>query len=329
MEEALLLIRWPSLGLAVRARPCLRENPSLCRQIAAALPLESCMGHVVISGETVWLPTPILHFGRENMVTRQTGDVYFFGSGQSVCLTYGAVTETARVNKFAETLPEDLPVLRQAGRRILEETVYSARRSQVPVQVRWAGPPPGPAPEEARPQGAAYETAAQFLLRARAIWAKEPEEITLLRSGVPLFPGGEEMLSRLVLAESETLLLGQRMLYAWLLMARKEAIPLEDVRQLAQAVLAGEDSPLASLERLGLGSIARMGRRYLTALEALGNKEEFIALTGAFCTYCNRMHRWVHAVFPWNLGLGAFPQRRPDQLAAVAALARRLDGTGA
>ena len=39
MEEALLLIRWPSLGLAVRARPCLRENPALCRQIAAALPL--------------------------------------------------------------------------------------------------------------------------------------------------------------------------------------------------------------------------------------------------------------------------------------------------
>ena len=45
------------------------------------------------------------------------------------------------------------------------------------------------------------------------------------------------------------------------------------------------------------GTVTPFPSKGLTKVRFL--TKEFIALTGAFCTYCNRMHRWVHAVFPF------------------------------
>ena len=44
----------------------------------------------------MWFPTKILHLGPNQMVKRAIGDLYFFGSGQSVCMTYGTITESAK-----------------------------------------------------------------------------------------------------------------------------------------------------------------------------------------------------------------------------------------
>ena len=163
------------------------------------------------------------------------------------------------------------------------------------------------------------------------IWMEEPEDITLMRWGVTRSGAGTggQYFTCLVLTHTYTLMLGQRLLTALMLMATKPELDAGRMKIITKAAISESFHPTLFLADLGLPQMNVVGETYLEGLEDVKTTEDYLALTGAFCTYCNRMHRWVHAVFPWNLGLGAFPQRRPDQLAAVAALARRLDGTGA
>ncbi|CAH1651420.1 conserved hypothetical protein [Hyphomicrobiales bacterium] len=128
----------PSVGLSFRAKLLAEDNPDVVAQVLAQLPLKSVLGHVVISGEAIWMPTRIVHLGRNNMVQRHPGAVYLYAPGQSICLTYGKITESATVNKFAEVFDEDLPKLQQLGTQVYEQTVTQPRRNIVEINVRRA-----------------------------------------------------------------------------------------------------------------------------------------------------------------------------------------------
>jgi len=129
----------PGVGLSFRARLLPDENPDVVRQVLAQLPLQSVLGHVVVSGEAIWLPTRIVHLARNNMVERSPGAVYLYAPGQTICLTYGRVTESAKVNKFGEVIDGDFPILRKLGEIVYEQTVAQARRSIVQIYVRGGG----------------------------------------------------------------------------------------------------------------------------------------------------------------------------------------------
>src|SRR5262245_14800436 len=103
-----LLFDAPGLGLSFRAKLLTQDNPDVVEQVLSQLPLKSVLGHVVVSGEAIWMPTRIVHVGRNNMVQRHPGAVYLYAPGQTICLTYGKITESANVNKFAEVFAEDL-----------------------------------------------------------------------------------------------------------------------------------------------------------------------------------------------------------------------------
>lgn len=128
-------ITWPDYNKSVTA--VMREdlNPDLAAIVWEELPMTSQMGHVVISGESMWCPVKIVHLAKDNKVVRQPGDVYLFASGQSIVITYGSITETAKVSKFAEVLQEDMPTLITMGKIVLEQTVNNAVRSPVKVEV--------------------------------------------------------------------------------------------------------------------------------------------------------------------------------------------------
>jgi hypothetical protein len=126
----------PDAGLKFRARLLLDENPDVIAQVLAQLPLRSVLGHVVVSGEGIWLPTRIVHLGRNNMIQRTPGSVYLYAPGQSMCLTYGEITESATVNKFGQVLDDDLPTLRRLGEHVYQQTVAQACRSIVKINLR-------------------------------------------------------------------------------------------------------------------------------------------------------------------------------------------------
>lgn len=126
----------PDAGLTFRVRLLLDENPDVIAQVLAQLPLRSVLGHVVVSGEGIWMPTRIVHLGRSNMTQRTPGSVYLYAPGQTICLTYGSITESATVNKFGQVLDDGLPTLRRLGEHVWQQTVANARRSLVRIILR-------------------------------------------------------------------------------------------------------------------------------------------------------------------------------------------------
>lgn len=138
MSTETLLFDAPSVELSFRAKLLSQDNPDVVEQVLAQLPLKSVLGHVVISGEAIWMPTRIVHLGRSNMVQRHPGAVYLYAPGQTICLTYGKITESATVNKFAEVLEEDLPILQKLGGLVYEQTVAQPQRNIVEINVRRA-----------------------------------------------------------------------------------------------------------------------------------------------------------------------------------------------
>jgi len=138
MSTETLLFDAPSVELSFRAKLLRQDNPDVVDQVLAQLPLKSVLGHVVISGEAIWMPTRIVHLGRSNMVQRHPGAVYLYAPGQTICLTYGKITESATVNKFAEVFEEDLPLLQKLGGLVYEQTVAQPQRNIVEINVRRA-----------------------------------------------------------------------------------------------------------------------------------------------------------------------------------------------
>ncbi len=128
----------PGAGLAFKVELLTQDNPDVVAQVMKQLPLRSVLGHVVVSGEAIWTPTRIVHLGRSNMVQRSPGAVYLYAPGQSICMTYGRITESAKVNKFGQVRESDLDTLRKLGEFVWQNTVALPRRSIVEINVRRA-----------------------------------------------------------------------------------------------------------------------------------------------------------------------------------------------
>lgn len=126
----------PDADMRFRVRLLTEQNPDVVAQVMKQLPLESMLGHVVISGEAIWLPTRIVHLGKSNMVKRSPGAVYLYAPGQTICLTYGRITESALVNKFGEVLEEDLAILTRLGAHVWDQTVVQPRKNVVRITIK-------------------------------------------------------------------------------------------------------------------------------------------------------------------------------------------------
>ncbi|MBC8751866.1 MULTISPECIES: DUF3830 family protein [Paraburkholderia] len=136
MSSDLLEFHAPGPDIKFRVQLLAQDNPDVVAQVLNQLPLNSVLGHVVISGEAIWMPTKIVHLGKTNMVKRSPGAVYLYAPGQTICLTYGAITESALVNKFGQVLESDLPQLAKLGEHVWEQTVAEPRKNLVNTTVR-------------------------------------------------------------------------------------------------------------------------------------------------------------------------------------------------
>lgn len=158
----------------------------------------------------------------------------------------------------------------------------------------------------------------------QSIWMDEPDDIKLIRWGIIQGGAGtgQQYFTCMVLLETYTLMLGQRLLYPFLMMSEKAEFSVDMLKSTTKAMICSNFHPTEFLADLGLSQMHEVGEQYFSALDSVSTKEEYAQLTGAFCTYCNRMHRWIHAIFPWNIGLGAFPQRDWAEMQRVAEIAQ-------
>ncbi|MDR3359748.1 MAG: hypothetical protein LBO20_03665 [Bifidobacteriaceae bacterium] len=171
---------------------------------------------------------------------------------------------------------------------------------------------------------------AQFIeeveAETRRVWSKEPYEITLIRNQVTLTGAGSEgqYFSVLVHLEAFMMLMGPHVIYRILLLSNDANFGAYELREAMIGVLKRPFDQFEFLGDLGLASTHRLGSRYLELL-AKADRDEFVAMTGAFLSYFNRMYQWIHLVFPWDLGT-RYPKRQPDGdpvLEAAAAQWRR------
>ncbi len=125
----------PRYEFAVRAR-WLETNPRIIEVLKAALPTSALYSHVVVSGQTVGAVTRIRYDGAGVMVPRVFGSVFFYQPSQKLNLCYGEITESAKVNQFAEVIEEDLEKLRDLGSRVWSDTVASPVRQTVQVDIQ-------------------------------------------------------------------------------------------------------------------------------------------------------------------------------------------------
>jgi hypothetical protein len=94
---------------------------------------------------------------------------------------------------------------------------------------------------------------------------------------------------------------------------------LSTLVRMTREFLTGTFNVFEFMTDLGLTNMHELGQAYADSLDGVKTKEEYVELTGAMMTYVIRMHRWIHFVFPWNLGV-AFPQRKPAEIASIAAI---------
>jgi len=153
------------------------------------------------------------------------------------------------------------------------------------------------------------------------VWLDEPVEIQKIRWGVIDSGAGSggQSFSVLVHLEAYLMLVGADVMYRLLKVSRYPNTDLKHLVRTTKEFLCGTFNVFEFLTDLGLTNMHETGQAYAAALDEVTTLDEYVELTGTMMTYVIRMHRWVHFIFPWNLGV-AFPHRRPEEVVAFAAL---------
>jgi hypothetical protein len=151
------------------------------------------------------------------------------------------------------------------------------------------------------------------------VWFEEPDEIQKIRWGV-IDSGagsGEQSFSVLVHLEAYLMLVGADVMYRFLKISQYDDMELSTLNRISREFLTGTFNVFEFMTDLGITNMHQLGQMYSDALDTLTTKEEYVQLTGAMMTYVIRMHRWIHYIFPWNLGV-AFPHRKPAEVLSLA-----------
>jgi len=153
------------------------------------------------------------------------------------------------------------------------------------------------------------------------VWSVEPPEVQKIRWGV-IDSGagsGNQSFSVLVHLEAYLMLVGADVMYRFLKVSQYPDMELSTLNKQTKEFLTGTFNVFEFLTDLGLTNMHEIGQMYADSLDQLTTKEEYVELTGAMMTYVIRMHRWIHYIFPWNLGV-AFPHRKPTEISAIASI---------
>ena len=327
MSPPTLLFSVPGTQLSFRANITV-ANPFV-DDLVQQLPLKSVLGHVVISGQTFWFPTRILSLGPRNMIERELGAVYLNAPGLTICVCYGAITESAKVNQFGRVLQEDLSKLQAIGELVYQQTVASEDKAIVGIEVSLIGGDENGnrslvkelAPHPPMAEGDWRIVKALIEKEIDLAWLEEPDEFRKVRLGMIEGGAGTGNQSFSVLVHLETFLMmdGAHILFRILQLTRDASMTLSQIKNMTRVFLSTTFDHFAFLADLGLPTLRRVGDAYFRALDTIKSKDEYVELTGSLLVFVVRMRCWLHLIFPWHLGKH-FPHRAPDAIEGLPKL---------
>jgi hypothetical protein len=173
-------------------------------------------------------------------------------------------------------------------------------------------------------QGDWRDAKAQIEREIDRVWLSEPDEVVKIRWGV-IDSGagsGQQSFSVLVHLEAYLMLVGADVMYRFLKVSQYENVDVPTLVRMTREFLTGTFNAFEFLTDLGLTNMHQIGQNYSDALDTVKTKQEYVEVTGAMMTYVIRMHRWIHFIFPWYLGV-AFPHRKPSEVAALEHILKR------
>jgi hypothetical protein len=308
MSKGVLLFSVEGTRLSFRAS-LLEENPDVVALILSQLPFSTFLGHVVIAGETFWMPTRILALGGSNMVERQLGSVYYYAPGATINVCYGSVTEKAKVNKFAQVYDDDLETLRSIGELVYQQTVARPTTTTVRITVSLVDAFPvltiTKEPEVILPCDSPHWRVVRAKIEKAIdkIWLDEPDDLRKIRFGIIENGAGDggRALAVLVHIKAYLMMDGADILYRMLKLKDRHLTPAQ-LKLVTTEVLVNSFNHFDFMGDLGLHVLHNLGADYVAALDTVVTTEDYLMLTGSLLIYINRMHRWAHIIFPWHLG---------------------------
>lgn len=133
----------------------------------------------------------------------------------------------------------------------------------------------------------------------------EPASIKrIVRGEIPTDAGiGNQYFSTLVFALTYTLTLGEHVLYHILDCVDNTEMQLKDLKELVVVFLDHGFKASTFLGYVLDEDIERYAVAILDQLESIENKEDLREVLGAYFSYINAMHWWLHVRFPWGLGV--------------------------
>lgn len=152
----------------------------------------------------------------------------------------------------------------------------------------------------------------------KSIWSVEPDDVRRLRLGIVPSEAGSfnQYFSTLVFALTYSLVLGEHTVYGLVKGADNEIVGLGALKELTREHFgSGFESP-SFLGYVLAPNAHAYGNDILAVLDEIETREDFKALLGAYFTYLNILHWWLHIYFPWYLG-SAYPQVGRAQIAEM------------
>jgi hypothetical protein len=155
----------------------------------------------------------------------------------------------------------------------------------------------------------------------KRIWSDESDDITRLRMGVCHGQAGSfgQYFSTMVFALTYTLALGEHVVYGLVKGADNDKIPLEALKELTREhFVVGFRAPMFVGYVLA-PKAESFAEDIVAVLDGVKSREDFKALLGAYFTYQNILHWWLHVYFPWSLG-AVFEQVDADRVKTLQRL---------
>jgi hypothetical protein len=274
----------------------------------AHLPIRSFLTNAVVAGDTLQMGTRIVSLNGANMVDREVGVVYLYAPGTWINICYGKVTETAKVNQFAQVYAEDLNCLRDLGQLVRDQTMASVDRTVVRITPSLISAKPEPPrikqPNTVLPNDPDHGRAAKAEIE-RAIeanWHDEPDDIFLTRLCVIKSGAGTGGSAFPIFIYHKAYLMvdGGGTLFRFLKLAYNDQITLDALKLFTKAIFFETFDHFVFFGDLGLETLKQLGIRYKAALNTVHNKDEYVELSVPLLILLNLFHRWTNLVFPWH-----------------------------
>ncbi|KAI6091429.1 hypothetical protein F4821DRAFT_281288 [Hypoxylon rubiginosum] len=322
----------PSPTLSFHMRLLSETNAEVVNSFLGLIPIESFLLHVVIAGETFYMPVPSFSLSSKNMVQRRKGVVYYNTGSQSICFCYGTVTESTMVNQFAEVFEEDFPRMEQLGKVIYKQTINSRNPKIVTLTIRSTDNRLAPRVSNGAPSPAVTfsgnwkstkaiidEECAQLRL------PEEPDDIKKVRLGaVTSRAAGEgSPFQTLIFLQGFLSTLGPHVFARLLAVSEYAEMTLPLMVRQTREFLVDTFDHFKFMKDLGLHKVAELGRMYENALDKLETIEDYRQLTDSIRTLVQLHYRWLHLVFPWYLK-DQFQTRTAEEVASMPKLQRYL-----